>query len=213
MKKTGLVLLFILVGMVFFYRELLTGYASFFDASGYTKGADAILILSGNPETRVEKAVELYRGGYGEQILLTSARAMGNKYHHIFRPQIEMVEEAVAFEGIEAYELVPSLKGGATSTFDEAYDLAQYANKHHMSHIILVTDTFHTARALYAFKKIFDKLGCNVKLEAAGAPNNHFNATNWWHSELGVSVYILEPVKFLVYLFRTSNLEIIEETP
>ena len=124
-----------------------------------------------------------------------------------------MVEEALAYEKISDYTLVPSLKGGATSTFDEAYDIAQYAKDHHLNHIILVTDTFHTARALYAFKKVFWKQGLKVKLEAAGAENNLFNETNWWRSEIGLTHYILEPLKFLVYLFRSSNLEIIEESP
>jgi uncharacterized SAM-binding protein YcdF (DUF218 family) len=214
LTKTVLIL-FILCGVsaVLFYKELLSGYASLFDAAGYTKGADAIVILSGNPATRVEKAAALYREGYGGQILLTSAMALGDKYHHIFKTQTQKVVEALAYEGIDGFVQVPSLKGGATSTFDEAYDMAQYAKVHHMTHLILVTDTFHTARALYAFKKVFAKLGLDVKLEAAGASNNHFNETDWWRSEMGLSSYILEPLKFLVYSLRSSNLEIIEETP
>lgn len=213
-KKT--VILLILLGgilSVLFHKTLLAGYASLFDASGYSKGADAILILSGNPETRVEKAAALYREGYGKMILLTSARPMGSKYHHIFKTQIEKVAEAVAYEGIDDFVLVPSLKGGATSTFDEAYDLARYAEEHNQTHLIIVTDTFHTARALYAFKKVFAIQGVEAKLEAAGAPNNHFDETNWWRSEVGLTHYILEPLKFLVYFFRSSNLEMIEENP
>lgn len=211
-KKVLLLFLALLVMGGLFHKEILTGYASLFDASAYSKGADGILILSGNPETRVEKAVELYRQGYGGQILLTTTKSIGNKYHHIFKTQIQMVQEAIRYEGIDDFVLVPSLKGGATSTFDEAYDLAEYVRKHNLRHIILVTDTFHTARALYAFKKVFDNLQMDVKLEAAGASNNFFNKKNWWRTESGLVTYFFESLKFLVYCFRSSNLEIIEES-
>jgi len=214
--KTLLLLLlsFMLIGGITFYKELLAGYASLFDAGEYTKGADAVLILSGNPETRVEKAVALLREGYAKTILLTSARPMGNKYQDIFKTQPEEMQAALAYEGIREFAVIPSLTGGATSTFDEAYDAAQYAHEHNISRIILVTDTFHTARALYAFKKVFKKVGMErVRLEAAGAPNNHFDETDWWRSEAGMTSYILEPFKFVIYGLRSTNLEGIEATP
>ena len=48
------------------------------------------------------------------------------------------------------FESVPSLRGGATSTFDEAHDLLAFCIKEKLKHLILVTDSFHTRRALYA---------------------------------------------------------------
>ena len=215
MKKFSVIkstiLVFILV-IYLFHGEILSNYAKFFHSSDYTKGADAVLILSGNPATRVERAVELYQDGYAKKIMFTSAIHMGNKYHHIFKTQSDMVKEALDFDKIVDYEMVPSTKGGATSTFDEAYDLAQYVIKNNLKHIIIVTDDFHTARSIYAFNKIFDMLELNTKLEIAGAKNNSFNETNWWHSEVGLSMYILEPIKFMFYFFRTRNLEIIKES-
>ncbi len=69
--------------------------------------------------------------------------------------------------------MVPSLKGGATSTFfEEACDLLQFCGKENLKHLIIVTDSFHTRRALYAFKKVF--LGSNVNVEASIASNEGF---------------------------------------
>jgi uncharacterized SAM-binding protein YcdF (DUF218 family) len=215
MKKPLLfTFLLMLLGSILFYKPLLASYAGFFDAAGCTQGADAVLILSGNPETRVERAVALFREGYAKTILLTYTRPMGEKYHDVFKPQNELMEAALVSEGIREFATIPSLKNGATSTFDEAYDAARYAKDHNFSRIILVTDTFHTARALYAFRKIFTLQGAkNVKLEAAGAPNTHFDETNWWQSESGLTHYLLEPLKFGVYWLRASNLESIAEEP
>ena len=115
----------------------------------------------------------------------------------------------VKFLGIQAkFESVPSLKGGATSTFDEAYDLLAFCNKENLKHIIIVTDSFHTRRAFFAFKKVFK--GSNIKVEVSSASNEIFNEENWWLSDRGISAYILEPIKFAVYLFTSRNVPFIK---
>lgn len=81
-----------------------------------------------------------------------------------------------------------------------------------MKHIILVTDAFHTARAHYAFKKVLNAHGYkNIKIEMSAASNDNFNETNWWKSEIGISMYILEPIKYLFYIFNNSNTTLVKE--
>lgn len=203
----------ILILLVYIFRtELLTSYANIFHVSNHTKGADAILILSGNPSTRIEKAVDLYKNGYAPKILLTTAIRDGDKYHHIIKSQTDIAKEALEYENIKDFNILPSSKNGATSTFDEAYDLANYIKKNNLKKVILVTDYYHTARSIYAFKKVFSKLKIETKLEIAGAKNNNFNEGNWWHSEAGIIAYALEPIKFFFYFFRTTNIESIKES-
>ena len=107
-----------------------------------------------------------------------------------------------------SFEEVPSLKNGATSTLDEAHDLLVFSNKEDLKHLIIVTDGFHTRRALYAFKKVFR--GSNIKLEVSAAKNDTFNEKNWWQSDVGISTYILEPIKFVVYIFTSQNVPFIK---
>lgn len=203
----------ILILVVYLFRtELLSSYANIFNTSSYTKGADAILILSGNPSTRIEKAVELYKEGYAPKILLTTTIRDGDKYHHIIKSQMDIAKEALEYENIKDFVILPSSKNGATSTFDEAYDLANYVQKNNLKKVILVTDCYHTARSIYAFKKVFSKLDIKTQLEIAGAKNNDFNETNWWHSEAGITAYVLEPIKFFFYFFRTTNMQGIKES-
>jgi uncharacterized SAM-binding protein YcdF (DUF218 family) len=54
-----------------------------------------------------------------------------------------------------SWKVIPSLTGGATSTFDEAKDALAYAKQKNWKRIIIVTDEFHTHRAHYALKKYF----------------------------------------------------------
>ena len=124
------------------------------------------------------------------------------KASQIFLTQEQEGQEIAKIFNVPAkFELVPSLKGGATSTFDEAYDLLAFCNKENLTHIIIVTDSYHTRRAFYAFNKVFE--GSNIKVEVSAAPNEIFNEEDWWFSDRGISAYILAPIKFVVYLFSS----------
>ena len=98
---------------------------------------------------------------------------------------------------------VPSLKGGATSTFDEAYDLRKFSEKEGFKRLILVTDAFHTRRAYHAFQTVFS--GSGIRLEMSAARNDIYNELNWWTSDQGISAYVLESIKYPVYLLSSRN--------
>jgi uncharacterized SAM-binding protein YcdF (DUF218 family) len=188
----------------FYHVPLLQAYAKFFTVHTAHKGADAIVVLAGIFETRIPRAADLCRQGYGPRILITQERPL-----NVLSEQLQCSNSQKARALLELLHVecdltrVPSLKGGATSTFDEAYDLRDWAQKHAYRRIIIVTDHFHTRRALYAFKKIFK--GTDIAVEAAGAPNDCFSEDNWWKSDTGISCYILEGVKYLVYCFSSRN--------
>jgi uncharacterized SAM-binding protein YcdF (DUF218 family) len=188
----------------FYHVPLLQAYAGFFTVHTAHKGADAIVVLSGTVETRIPRAADLYRQGYGPRILLTEERPV-----NAFTEQIHCSNSQMAGALFELLQVkcevtrVPSLKGGATSTFDEAYDLRDWAQKHNYKRIIIVSDNFHTRRALYAFNKIFR--GTGIAVEAAGAPNDCFSENDWWKSDMGISCYVLEGIKYLVYCVSSSN--------
>jgi uncharacterized SAM-binding protein YcdF (DUF218 family) len=189
----------------YYSAQLLTAYAAAFQIDNASKGADAIIVLGGNVETRPDHAAKLLREGYAKRLLLTSLRPMTTQHKTILRHETELAREIFATYGLES-ETIPSLKAGATSTFDEAYDLVAYMKTHPMRHIILVTDAFHTSRAHYAFRKIFALSGKeDVVIEMAATPNDIFDNHNWWRSERGLSAYILEPVKYLFYRFNRTN--------
>ena len=192
------------------YKSVLTGYANFFTVNNAKAGTNAsIVVLSGGAFSRISKALELPRDGAEKKILLTTLRPTISKLAHILPSNKQIAEEIVKILSIPAtFESVPSLKGGATSTFDEAHDLLAYCKKENIKHLVIVTDAFHTRRALYAFEKVFQ--GSNIKIEAAAASNEVFNEDNWWRSDYGISAYILEPIKFVVYMLSDQNVSFIK---
>jgi uncharacterized SAM-binding protein YcdF (DUF218 family) len=190
------------------HAPLLTSYAEFFTVHTATKGADALVVLSGIIETRLPRAIALYKDGYAPRILITEERPL-----HSLAAQLPCTnrDKAEAIMHLLHADCgltpVPSQKGGATSTFDEAYDLKDWARKNSYTRIIIVTDDFHTRRALYAFAKVFN--GTGIAVEAAGAANELFNEHDWWKSDMGISAYILEGIKYSVYRATSHNIPII----
>ena len=148
---------------------------------------------------------------YSKHLYHTDQRVAKGKYQEIFGKPFDKAQAVLATYNLRA-DIIPSTKSGATSTFDEAYDFAVFLRTHPMERIILVTDAFHTARAHYAFRKILDINGYeNIKIQMSAASNDIFDEATWYKTELGVSMYILEPIKYLFYLFHTSNTKLLNE--
>ena len=190
------------------YRSILTAYAKFFTVNNATPGADVIVVLSGGKDTRIPHALKLFEEGYAPEILLTDEKKRNFRFAHLF-PTNEMIAQAM----IEELEMsvpvstIRSQKGGATSTFDEAYDLLKLSEKKRYGHLILVTDAFHTRRAYHAFQTVFEDT--EIKIEMSAASNETFNVNNWWTSDQGISAYVLESIKYPVYLLSSRNVTFI----
>ena len=178
-RKIFISLIVLVILLLSQYKILLTSYANFFTIDNPTHGVNApILILAGGAATRVPKALELYEKGYGNRLLLTTERLPNSKVAHLIQTNEQKARRISKELNIQAeLEVVPSLKGGATSTLDEAHDLLAFCSKEKIKHLIIVTDSFHTRRALYAFKKVFQ--GSDIKVESSAANNETFNEENW----------------------------------
>ena len=190
------------------YKSILTAYAKFFTVNNATQGADVIVVLSGSKDTRISHALKLFKEGYAPGILLTDEKKRNIRFAHLF-PTNEMIAQAM----IEELEMsvpistIQSQKGGATSTFDEAYDLLKLSENKKYRHLILVTDAFHTRRAYHAFQTVFKDT--EIKIEMSAASNEIFNVNNWWTSDQGISAYVLESIKYPVYLLSSRNVTFI----
>ena len=210
--KKWLVVIIIFSGVIVVsvsqYRSILTAYAKFFTVNNATPGADVIVVLSGGKETRIPHALKLFEEGYAPEILLTDEKKRNIRFSHLF-PTNKMIAQAMIEELEMSVQVstIQSQKGGATSTFDEAYDLLKLSENKKYRHLILVTDSFHTRRAYHAFQTVFEDT--EIKIEMSATSNEIFNANNWWTSDQGISAYVLESIKYPVYLLSSRNLTFI----
>jgi uncharacterized SAM-binding protein YcdF (DUF218 family) len=209
MKK--FLFLIIVVLMLYIMRaEILTGYARLFTVNTASKGADAILVLSGRIETRPKYAARLFQEGYAPRLFLTQERDYTGEISEYVKARNFYARKQLEDRGVPV-EIIPNNKGGATSTFDEAYDVVDFLREQPMQRLIIVTDAFHTRRALYAFEKVFKQEGMgHVKIEMAAAPNPVYDETNWYQTEKGIITYLLESIKMVFYFFNSANTTLVK---
>ena len=190
----------IIVLCLVFRKPLLTGYATIFEVHNATKGADALVCLCGGRTTRIPETLRLWNQGYAPLVWVTEQKNMNREFSNLNQSNLGFARGVTSRMELNAtWDVIPSLGDGATSTFDEAEDVLAYGKDKGWKRIIIVTDEFHTRRARYAFEKIFDDSG--IVVEVAGAPNEVFSDDDWWQSDSGISFYVLETIKFPVYLF------------
>ena len=193
----GCALLFI-VGLYLFRAPILTLYAHAFFLQNAQKGADAIICLSGSRGTRTPECLRLWNRGFGKRLFVTEEKPKSAEFNVIELSHLQFAQAVTQKMKLAAkWELLPSISGGATSTFDEAEDALAYAKKAGWRRLIIVTDEFHTRRAHLAFKKVFE--GSDVEVEVAGAPNELFAIDDWWQSDRGILAYLGETLKYPIY--------------
>jgi len=201
-KKILTLLIILLVGFSFlliFHSQLLTLYGTWFVVRNAQPGADAIICLSGDRETRTPECLRLWKNKFAPRLFVTQEKPKNKEFNQLELSHLEFAEAVTKRMKLDAkWELLPSLSDGATSTFDEAEDALALAKAEGWQKIILVTDEFHTRRSLLAFEKVFE--GSEVEVQVAGAPNEVFGVDDWWKSDRGIIAYFGETIKYPIYL-------------
>ena len=119
-----------------------------------TKGADAIICLSGGRTTRVPESLRLWNRGFAKQLFVTAEKAKNKEFQKLELSHLGFASAVTERMDLNAtWQLLPSLSGGATSTFDEAEDALALSLEKKWNRIIIVTDEFHTQRAHLCFSK------------------------------------------------------------
>ncbi len=190
----------LLLGLILIlHKQIFSAYANFFHLHTAQKGADALICLSGNRETRNPETLRLWHQGYAPLLFVTEEKPKNKRFAGIELSHLDFANEIANRMKLQAeWKRLPSTTGGATSTFDEAQDSLAMAKKMQWKRIIIVTDEFHTRRALLGFERVFQDSG--IEVQVAGAANEIFDSGNWWKSDLGILAYLNEAIKYPVYL-------------
>ena len=205
----GVLSLFGLFGLlILFHQSILTAYAQWFVVRNATVGADAIICLSGDRETRTPESLRLWNEGYSPRLFVTAEKPKNKEFNQLELSHLQFAQAVTQRMGLNArWELLPSQSGGATSTFDEAADALEMAKREKWKKIIIVTDEFHTRRSLLAFQKVF--ADTDIEIQVAGAVNELFASDDWWKSDRGMLAYLGETIKYPVYLLWSHEPRIV----
>lgn len=131
---------------------------------------DAIIVLgapatpNGSPskvmQVRVDKAFELYKGGYAPVVIFTGS-AVGNDY-----VEAEVMSKYASELGLPASSMILETK--ATNTLENTLFSTQILNEQNWSSAIVVTSPYHTLRA----SKAFENYGMQIYTISAVDPND-----------------------------------------
>jgi uncharacterized SAM-binding protein YcdF (DUF218 family) len=198
-----------ILGLLLFYKQCLTLYGRWYVVDNAQPGADAIICLSGDRETRTPQSLRLWKEKFAPKLYVTQEKPKNKEFNGLELSHLEFARAVTQRMNLDAkWQILPSQSGGATSTFDEAEDALNLAQKEGWQRIIIVTDEFHTRRSLLAFKKVFKASG--IAVQVAGAPNEVFAVDDWWQSDRGILAYFGETIKYPIYLLWDHEPKIVK---
>ncbi len=147
--------------------------------------ADAIHVLGGDSCDfhRTKHAISLYKAGVADTIVFSS---FGKALQDVLE-----ASEALGFPHCKRIVIDSCL-----STMDEALAVKKL-NKPWKS-VILITDIYHTRRAVHTFQKILP----DVHVYSSPAFNTTYNEKYWWKTESGLMAVLEETFKIKYYFIK-----------
>ena len=152
---------------IFAYPLWLPQIYKYLDVSEPPQKADVLVVLGGSYGRRETFAVELYKEGYAPRILVSGGD------DESLQQGLSIIRES----GIPENALL--VNDQATSTYDEAQQVLDLLLQTDAKSALIVTDPFHTRRALATYKHVFQ--GHNITLTIV-SPDENIDPNSWWIS-------------------------------
>jgi len=198
-SRSSRVILFIFLvalGVGLSYRLWLPGIAAWLEVSDPLVKVEAVVPLGGGKE-RVLYAARLYREGYARWFLATN---MPLDLPGVRERYSDLVAKEAIWQGVPASAIVISDQTVKT-TYAEAVEILRITRARGWHSILVVTSPYHTRRARWILREVFQGSGLEVRLRAA--PEEGYNPQNWWQSSDGLrntwTEYLKLVLRFLGY--------------
>lgn len=122
------------------------------------KKADVIVVIGGaESRLRTEYGIDLLTKDYAPHIIFSG---LGEK---------DYAQKLLDKNGIDQTQYM--FEPTATTTFENAHNLVQYVNDHHIHSILLVSSPVQSRRARFMFKKVFP----DVEIIGTFSPNSMYD--------------------------------------
>lgn len=166
--------------------------------------SDAILVLAGGVFDRELEAARLFAEGMAPTVLMT-AEADPDVFTEL-RARSVRVESSLELRKRVLIELgVPPervlvLPGLVSATVHEAQAARRWADRTRAGSLLVVSSSFHTARARYVFRRVFE--GAAVTLRFVPAGKSDFQPDSWWKRRHTLRDGVFELQRTLYYFVR-----------
>jgi uncharacterized SAM-binding protein YcdF (DUF218 family) len=167
--------------------------------------SDAIVVLGGS-STFVERnqyTAELFREERAPRILLTNDGLQGGwstkDNRNPYFVERALRELQIAGVPSDKIEVLPQI---TSSTYDEAVLLRQYAESHSLRSVLVVTSAYHSRRAIWTFRRVFDGSGVEIGIMSPPAGWQTPPPATWWLHKNGWSLVAGEYTQLVYYYFK-----------
>ncbi|MEZ6088405.1 MAG: YdcF family protein [Pirellulaceae bacterium] len=204
-RRVGLLTL-LLVGIAWAsHAFLLRQAADWLDVSDPHLPADYLVVLPGSNETRTFAGVVILREGLAKQVAIIRNPNTSAVNEGLALPTHEVTRRIFQCRGI-ADERITFLDGESRTTHEDIRLLQSIWDRQPEATIIVVTNRFHTRRAMWAAKSIHPNRMQQISF--IGCPADGFEWTRWWTSQVGWQMIASEYLKlgyYMVFYSTTSQ--------
>jgi len=179
-------------------EAVLVGAGGLLIAADPLEKADAVAVLSGGGNVRLEEGARLYEDGYAQYIILTETGATlsdGSAYNMVLK--LELMDRGIPNGAILETEK------HAQTTIEEAQALRKLLVEKNFKTCIIVTDPYHTFRTRQIFKTAFQSR--DIRIIVRPARGHWYRATTWYLSSRGWKTTLLEYAKLLNFYLQLNN--------
>ncbi|MFT5116077.1 MAG: uncharacterized SAM-binding protein YcdF (DUF218 family) [Parasphingorhabdus sp.] len=192
-------LLLLLATLIFFARKIILSRIGNFLLINNTRAPDfdAMVVMNGNISTRVFYAAELYKK---HPVPILIARLADTREVRMgIIPNISeascklLLKLGVTDDDIKLVDSERWISG----TWGEAILLGGFIRAQNYTSICIVTDAFHSRRALWTFKKVIAR--DDIDIFCVATPYSRKLIKHWWRSQYGLVQVVVEYLKFVHY--------------
>jgi uncharacterized SAM-binding protein YcdF (DUF218 family) len=204
--KRLFITLAIILAVLLLCRLSLPSLGTFLISQDEPQPSDIIVLLMGSGPDRMLGAVDLYKQGYADQIVMV--RNMVRGYDLVVSQGVKIPHDSdIAKEVAEQLgvpvENITVLPGDALSTQDEAIQVREYLKgEPNINSLIIVTSKSHSGRAKKIFVKAMSSIDREIKLLSCPTEYDDFNVDRWWKDREDLKRGALEYLKLMHFYVK-----------
>lgn len=157
---------------------------------------DAVVVLASHEWERLPAAARLARDYTAARVLLTLPVHVTSSDCFECAQRVAWLNEA----GIDSRRITV-LPQRVTNTNDEAHAAADWASRHQVVRLVVVTSPYHARRALATFRHAFNSEGLHTAL-GVETPLAGVDPANWWLRPYDRRYVVYEWAGLLYYAIR-----------
>jgi len=197
-KVLVLVTVVLVVGVVYLLRKpLLIATAGMLVADEKLSPADAIIVLGDDNYTgdRARHAAKLYRERWAPRVVASG------RYLRAYASVADLIQHDLVANGVDQAHVVLA-RSYVHNTREEAFEMRRIIREQRWRRVIVVTSSYHTARARYIFRRALD---ADTELLVSAAEDSDFPAAEWWRSRGAIKLFFREVLAWPMAIWEMSG--------